>query len=448
MGAKLSSVVENTVAVGSYFEKMPLTKKHVFVGTALFFAFVIEAWEMMLMIFISDSIAAEFQLSKVQIGSLIGSLYIGMAPGVYFWGYMMDKIGRKKTIIWGLLLYGFFSLISAFSVTYEMLFGLRLLAGVAMAGVVSCVFPYFTEVLPGKYRGRATVLLSSGWPIGTMLATGITALLADHEGIFGGWRGIMFISSLACLWALVIIKIPESPYWLVSKGQRQKEAKETIESLSNGQTKIAPETRLEVFQAKEGSYLEIFKKQFLKITSLQTIANFAFAFGYWGLFSWIPTLLAQRGLTLGQSLGFVTLTALCQIPGYLASSYLTGKFGRKKVMISFVTLAAISGFAFAYASSLVELYIYNFTLSFFSLGAWGVWNTWYTEFYPTRIRGAGHAFGVAGQRWANMFAPSIIGFVIGLGWVFGATVSFVQLFMVITIVCCLFLPETEGKILE
>lgn len=448
MNAIPSKAAKNVVEVGSFFENMALTRKHFLVGFTLFFAFVVEAWEMMLMIFISGSIASEFHLSKVQVGSLIGSLYLGMIPGIYFWGYVMDILGRKKTIIWGLLLYGALSLISAFSTSYAMLYTLRLLAGFAMAGVVACVFPYFTEVLPVKYRGRATVFLSTGWPLGTMLATGITALLIDYEGIIGGWRGVIFVSSLACLWALVVAKIPESPYWLIGKGDRQEEAKRIIEYLSEGKIKVSQDTRLEVFRAKTGSYLEIFNKQFYKMTILQTVANFAFAFGYWGLFTWIPTLLAQKGLSLGQSLGFVTLSALFQIPGYLASSYLTGKYGRKKVMISFVLLAAISGFAFAYSSNMVQLYVFNFALSFFSLGAWGVWNTWYCEIYPTRIRGTGHAFGSAGQRWANMIAPTLIGFVIGLGWSFDITVSFIQLFIVVTVICCMFLPETEGKILQ
>ena len=186
----------------------------------------------------------------------------------------------------------------------------------------------------------------------------------------------------------------------------------------------------------------------MKTTLLQTIVNFAFSFGYWGLYTWIPTLLQQKGLSMGQSMGFVALSAVAQIPGYLVSAQLTSRFGRKKVMFAFVLFAAIFGFAFAYSSNLTELYIFNFALAFFSLGAWGVWNTWFGEIYPTNIRGVGYSFGVAGQRWANTIAPSLIGFVIGLGWVFGATVSFIQVFMVVTLITILFIRETEGEILH
>lgn len=435
------------VEVGSIFQTMPFTKRHRFVGFALFMAFVIEAWEMMIIIMISGNIAADFGLTSIQVGSLIGSIFLGMIPGTYVWGIIGDKIGRKKSIIYSLLLYGVVSLISSFSANYEMLYTLRLLSGFALGGVLACIFPYFEEMLPVKQRGKAAVYLSAGWPIGTLLAIGLTALLMDVEGILGGWRAIIFISSLAGLWAFVIAKIPESPYWLVGKG-RVDEAKQIIEDLSEGKTKVESGTELVVYEVKQGSFFEIFKGKLLTTTVLQTIVNFAFSFGYWGLYTWIPTLLQQKGLSMGQSMGFVALSAIAQIPGYLVSGHLTSIYGRKKVMFGFVTFAAIFGFAFAYSSNMLQLYIFNFALAFFSLGAWGVWNTWFGEIYPTNVRGVGYSWGVAGQRWANTVAPSLIGFVIGLGWVFGATVSFIQIFMVITLITILFIRETEGEILN
>lgn len=438
---------ENTVEVGTFFENMPFTKRHKFVGFALFMAFVIEAWEMMIIIMISGAIAAEFSLTPVQVGSLIGAIFLGMIPGTYVWGIVGDKIGRKKTIIYSLLLYGVVSAASSFSPNYETLYALRLLSGFSLGGVLACIFPYYEEMLPVKQRGKAAVYLSAGWPIGTLIALGITSLLMDVEGALGGWRAIIFISSLAGLWAFVISKVPESPYWLAGKG-RTDEAKQVISDLSQGVTQVSKDTELFVSKVKQGSILEIFKSKMIKTTALQTIVNFCFSFGYWGLYTWIPTLLQQKGLSMGQSLGFVALSAIAQIPGYVAAAHLTSKYGRKKVMFVFVLFASIFGFAFAYSSNLFQLYTFNFALGFFSLGAWGVWNTWFGEIYPTNVRGVGYSWGVGGQRWANTVAPSLIGFVIGLGWVFGATVSFIQVFMVITLITILFIRETEGEILH
>jgi MFS transporter, putative metabolite:H+ symporter len=438
---------QNTVEVGTFFENMPFTKRHRFVGLALFMAFVIEAWEMMIIIMVSGAIAADFALTPVQVGSLIGAIFLGMIPGTYVWGIVGDKIGRKKTIMYSLFLYGVVSAASAFSPGYEALYALRFLSGFSLGGVLACIFPYYEEMLPVKQRGKAAVYLSAGWPIGTLIALGITSLLLDVEGALGGWRAIIFISSLAGFWGLVIAKIPESPYWLAGKG-RTDEAKQIISHISEGQTQISQGTELHVSTVKQGNIFEIFKSKMIKTTALQTIVNFCFSFGYWGLYTWIPTLLQQKGLSMGQSLGFVALAAVAQIPGYIAAAHLTSKYGRKKVMFAFVLFASIFGFAFAYSSNLYQLYGFNFALGFFSLGAWGVWNTWFGEIYPTNVRGVGYSWGVGGQRWANTVAPSLIGFVIGLGWAFGATVSFIQVFMVITLITILFIRETEGEILH
>lgn len=435
------------VEVGTLFQDMPFTKRHLFIGVALFMTFVIEAWEMMIIIMVSGSIAGDFGLSPVQVGSLIGSIFLGMIPGTYVWGIIGDKIGRKKSIIYSLILFGVISLISSFSVNFEMLYALRMLAGFALGGVLACIFPYFEEMLPVKHRGRAAVYLSAGWPIGTLLAIGLTALLMNVDGVLGGWRAVLVVSSLAAFWAFVIAKIPESPFWLTGKG-RVEEARLIIEDLSDGKVKVEPGTQLVVQKLKQGNFFEIFKGKMLKTTVLQTIVNFTFSFGYWGLYTWIPTLLLQKGLSMGQSMGFVALASVAQIPGYLVAGQLTSKYGRKKVMFAFVLFAAIFGFAFAYSSNMAQLYTFNFALAFFSLGAWGVWNTWFGEIYPTNVRGVGYSWGVAGQRWANTVAPSLIGFVIGLGWVFGATVSFIQVFMVITLITILFIRETEGEILH
>ncbi|WP_327363437.1 MFS transporter [Streptomyces sp. NBC_01296] len=148
----------------------------------------------------------------------------------------------------------------------------------------------------------------------------------------------------------------------------------------------------------------------LRITLLMLIVNFVFNWGYWGLRTWLPTLLMEKGLSMSSSLGFVALSALFMIPGYVSASYLTGRFGRKKVFLPYVAAAAVSGVLFAYSGSLTQLYAANFALSFFSLGAWGVWNTWNGEFYPTALRATGYSWTTAAQLISTSVAPSAVGY--------------------------------------
>ncbi|RNB83042.1 MFS transporter [Brevibacillus nitrificans] len=433
----------NHVPVGAVFQNMPVTRMHWKAGIALFISFVVQMWESMIIILIGDSIGASLKLTQVQIGSLIGSSPLGMILGCLLWGKLVDKFGRKRTTIWSLLSYALISLLSSFSVNFEILWWMRFLSGVALSGLLVVTFPYFTELLPVKVRGKAAVYLASGMPIGYLFAIGVTHLFGDL-----GWRWILGISSLGGLWFLAILSIPESPYWLVGKG-RQKEAKEVIRKLSGG--KIDSElddVQLVITDVKEGSFLELFKRKYVKMTVWMTIFSFCFSWGYWALLSWLPLLLEKKGLSTPQGLGFLAITALFMFPGYMASASLTGRFGRKKVVFWFVLLAAIGGFGFATSNSVVEMYIWNFVYYFFSLGAWGVWNTWSGEMYPTDVRGVSVAWGLTAQNIASAVAPGIIGAMLTANLSFVAIVSFISLFLVVTCISSLFLRETENVILE
>jgi putative MFS transporter len=260
-----------------------------------------------------------------------------------------------------------------------------------------------------------------------------------------GWRWVIGASSFISLWALIISRyVPESPYWLAEKG-RTEEATQGISQLSEGAINAVIRS-VEGHSGSNMAFMNIFRGSTLRTTIVQTVINFCFSWGYWGLASWMPTLLAERGLTAPEGLGFIAISALFMFPGYVSASYLTGKFGRKKIMLLYVFVAAIAGFGFAYSATIPTMYFWNFTLSFFSLGAWGVWNTWLGEIYDTNTRGAGTGWGVSAQRVANAVAPVVIGTMLATTS-FLQTVSFISMFLAITFAAALFLPETEGQAL-
>ncbi len=433
-----------TVRVGDLFADMPLTREHWKAGIALFFSFVIEAWEMMIIIMASGMIAGDFQLNEEQLGSLMGSIYLGMIPGCLAWGKFTDRIGRRKTMVASLAAYGVISFASSFSPTYWILWWTRFVSGIALSGVLVSAFIYFEELLPVKYRGRATVYLASGWPLGMLFAIGVTHALRDTS-----WHWVLIVSSLAGLWAFAVqALVPESPYWAAGKGD-QVLARRGIEQLSQGRLKVdLAKVELVVEEYKQGSFLELFDRKLLRVTTLQSVLNFCFCWGYWALATWMPLLLARKGLSVPEGNEFMALTALIMFPGYMSASWLTHRFGRKKITVSFVSLASIFGFLFAQSETLGAMYLWSFGLYFFNQGAWGVWDTWMGELYPTDVRGVGYSVGLTTQRVANALAPIVIGFLLARDTSFALTVSFISSFLVATVILALFLRETEGEVLR
>lgn len=429
-------------SVGYWFRHMPLTRAHWQAGGVLFAVFIFDSWEMMVLILNGASISTDLGLDTAGIGALIGALFLGMIPGALIWGRLSDSLGRKRSVMLSLLLYAPVPLLSAAATTPEMLWWLRFAGGIFLSGALVVTFPHFEELVPVKSRGRATVYLSAGWPVGLLIAVGITALLMDS-----GWRWVIGFSSVSGLLALAVHRwVPESPYWLAQQG-RCREADHIILRLSRGAVVASSIAPPRTNGAARGGFIALFRAPVTRITCLQTVINFCFSWGYWALASWLPALLAQRGLSAPEGLGFIALSALFMFPGYVSASFLTGRYGRKRVMLAFVLAATLGGFGFAYSQTPAQMYMWNFTLSFFSLGAWGVWNTWQGEIYDTRLRGAGVAWGVSMQRIANAIAPVAIGALLVTSS-FLETVSFISAFLAATFIAALFLPETEGRILE
>jgi len=429
--------------VGEVFADFPFARNHLKACLGLFITFVIEAWVLMVIVYCGDSIRDEFNIDTTALGHLISAIFIGMGIGSLFWGRISNRIGRKAGLMWSLGLYGVVSLASAFAPDYTSLYVLRLLAGIPAVGIMVISVAWFVELLPVRLRGPATVILSAGWPVGMLLAIAQCYLMLDD-----GWRWIIAASSFTGLWALALWRwVPESPYWLAG-AERQAQAREVLLHLSAGRVSVPEQQRLLVDPVANAGMLTVLRGRWFKLTAIQFLINFVFSWGYWGLQTWLPTLLQERGLSLPDSFGFIAISAVCMIPGYLSAAWATQRFGRKRAMVAYVTLAAVGGLIFALSHNLWLLYLGNFALVFFNQGAWGVWNTWMGELYDTRTRAPGYGWGILAQRITNIIAPIIIGMLVAAQAGFVLIIGFIDLFIVLTVVFALMLPETEGKPIE
>jgi len=436
------------IPVGEFFKEMPVTRFHWVALAVLFIAFAIEAWEFMVPFFTVSGLMTYFHIGYGIAGLLMSAAFFGALAGAYLYAPIADIIGRKKTIIIGLIAYSIFNLIAVFSPAnmWEFFFVTRFIAGFFLVSVMVQPFPLLEEFLPVNVRGRMTTYLAAGWPIGTMMLLGALYLLYPSYG----WQGVYVISSaVALVWlAAVFFLIPESPYYLVSVNKQDVARKIINEKIAH--KNIVPDNvDLYTEKVKSRTIIELFKKEYAKATILIFFANFFFSFGYWGLFSWLPEILGSRGLTFVSTLGFVFASALAQLPGYFAASYLEEKkLGRKWTLIPFLIASGAATFLFAYSYTFAIMIISLVILSFFNLGGWGVWDVWQPELYPTELRGALMGWVGGAQRITNSIAPSLFGLLLATHIIgFDTIVVLVALSLLVTAVFVYPLQETKGKVL-
>jgi putative MFS transporter len=153
----------------------------------------------------------------------------------------------------------------------------------------------------------------------------------------------------------------------------------------------------------------LFRPRLRRITVMLWAAWFGIALGYYGLFSWLPTVFVRQGYSFLASYGYAFVLALAQVPGYFSAAWLVERWGRRPTIVSYLVVSAAGTFLFALAPGTGLLLTGGILMSAFSLGAWGALYAYTPELYPTAVRGTGFGAASGMSRIAGALAPLIGG---------------------------------------
>src|SRR6059058_5710700 len=167
------------------------------------------------------------------LGFTVASLLIGCFIGAFFAGRLADLMGRRNTMMVaaGLFLVG--ALVQGFAPS-QIIFVIARICGGMAVGAASVLSPaYISEVAPAEIRGRLTTVqqimiitgLTAAFVVNYFLAKSAGVSTAHYWGGIEAWRWMFLMQSLpAAIFLVELFMIPESPRYLVSKGQQDKAA--------------------------------------------------------------------------------------------------------------------------------------------------------------------------------------------------------------------------------
>jgi putative MFS transporter len=317
-------------------------------------------------------------------GSLFGSLVLGRAA---------DRIGRRAIFQYSILWYAVFTALTALSWGPWSVMTFRFLAGLGLGGMLVVDPSMLTEYLPPQRRGRLLVFLDFWWPVGLLLAIGLSyVFLGPTFDRFGdwSWRYLFLAAAFPAFLAFIVRRsLPESPYFLARKG-RSKEAAEVLTEIT-GQP--VAEADFEVpAEEPRSSVRDLFAERLRSRAVTTALIWIALNISYYGLFLWLPFVLqSEKNFHVDVYL-LLTLSALSQFPGYAAAIWLVERIGHKPTLAAFLVLGGLSAVAFAKADTQTVYVTALFFVGFFNLGAWGAVYPYTSETFPTRLRSS--AFGL------------------------------------------------------
>ena len=353
-------------------------------------AWTFVAMEILLVGFVAPIFAAKWNLSGAMQGLVNSAALAGSLCGSLVLGRLADRIGRRAIFQYSILWYASFTALTALSWGPWSVMTFRFLAGLGIGGMLVVDPAMLTEYLPPQRRGRLLVFLDFWWPVGLLLATGLSWIFIGHSiGGDSSWRWLFLAASFPAFLAFIARRsLPESPYFLARRG-RDEEAAEVLTEITGKPVRANDFTAPE---ETESSARELVAPRWRGRAVTTALIWIALNISYYGLFLWLPFVLqAEKDFSINVYL-LLTLSALSQFPGYGAAIWLVERIGRKPTLAAFLILGGISAYAFAVADSESVYVTALFFVGFFNLGAWGAVYPYTSELFPTRLRST--AFGV------------------------------------------------------
>ncbi|HEX3015825.1 MAG TPA: MFS transporter [Desulfobacteria bacterium] len=403
------------MSVSDRLERLPLLRFHFILLVTAGIGWLFDSMDTGIVSFVLPVLMKSWSLKPEQIGLISSIGLIGMAIGAVLAGTIADYFGRKKVFAGTLVLYSLATGLCALAWNLPSLLVFRFFVGFGLGGQLPVAVTLVTEYSPARLRGRFLVLLESFWAVGWLVAAIIAYLVIPKYG----WPVAFFIGALPALYVYFIWrKIPESPRYLERTGNYH--AAEKIVArlekeagiVDNGGTAENPEvSRKEVTGSTKFPLAELWSSRYLRRTVFLWILWFCIVFSYYGIFTWLPAILAAK-ISLIKSFQFVLIMTIAQIPGYFSAAYLVEKIGRKLTLGSFLALCGFAAFFFGRAAGTGAVLIWGSLMSFFNLGAWGVVYTYTPELYPTRARASGSGWAAGFGRIGGILAPIVVGWML------------------------------------
>lgn len=320
---------------------------------------VLDAFDFFVIIFLFDTLAANFHVDKTAIVYSL-ALTLAMRPvGALIFGSLADRFGRKLPLICCVLFFSTITILSGFSPSYEFFLVMRALYGIGMGGYWGVGASYAMESTPRRWRGLLSGLMQSGYPMGYLLAAVAMQLLAP---VFG-WRSMFIIgSAVAVLIVVLTLLAPESDAW----------------------KRLHPPSLPSIFRTLFG-HLGIFV-YLLFVMAVMTCLSHGTQDLYPDFLKSIPGLANRPVLGMKALFALPVLYNIGAILGALVFGHLSEKTGRRRAIMLALLISLVSIPAWAFGTSLVVLALGSCCMQTGVQGAFGVIPAHLNELSPDAIR--------------------------------------------------------------
>jgi MFS transporter, putative metabolite:H+ symporter len=388
------------------------TKARIIVGSATFF----DAFDALSIAFVLPVLIGLWHIEPLQIGLLIGASYIGQFIGALLFGWIAERTGRIRSAAAAIGIMSVMSLGCALAGNFPLLFACRFIQGIGVGGEMPVAATYISELSNAHGRGKYFLLYELILPVGLMAAGQLGAWLVPAVG----WQIMFWIGAIpGLIIALLVMRLPESPRWLISKG-RFAEAEAVVRAMEASTTRRiapgvrAPQQRPQIAASRAG-WRELLAPFYRSRTLIVWVLWASAFFVANSLNNWLPTLYRTvYHLPLQQALRAASMTNVAQVALLLVCAYSIDRIGRRNWAVAAFCMGGVllAGLSLFGAHSVWGVLIVG-TIAYGLIGSIAAVLYLYTpEVYPTRMRATSTGLATSWLRLASAVGPSLVGLLV------------------------------------
>ena len=221
-GGDTAALVETDIP--ARLDRLRWGRFHTLVVAALGITWILDGLEVTLAGALSGALkeSPTLQFSNADVG-IAGSAYVaGAVLGALFFGWLTDRLGRKKLFFITLAVYLVATAATAFTWNLWTFALCRFFTGAGIGGEYTAINSAIQELIPARYRGWTDLVINGSFWIGAAMGAAGSIVLLD-PALFGpdtGWRLAFFIGAVLGIFIFLMrFWIPESPRWLMTHGR-------------------------------------------------------------------------------------------------------------------------------------------------------------------------------------------------------------------------------------
>ncbi|MCH6471408.1 sugar porter family MFS transporter [Sinomonas terrae] len=410
--------------------------------------------------------SSELGLTPFTEGVVTASLVFAAAIGAIFGGRLSDAWGRRKTIILLAVLFFAGTVAVVFTPNFEVLVVGRILLGLAVGGASTVVPVFLAELAPFEIRGSLAGRNELAIVIGQLAAFVVNAIIGNVFGNVGGvWRIMFAICALPALALFFgMLRMPESPRWLVEKGRRQ-EALAVLQTVRTGDRAVAELSDVETVAREERESHQIGWRAIFSNKNLFRILLVAIGLGvaqqltginsimYYG-----QTVLTESGFSKDGALIANVAPGVIAVIGGIIALRMMDRLDRRKTFITGLSLTTACHILIGVASMALPVgnparpFVILFLVvafvgsmqTFLNVAVW----VYLSEIFPLHMRGFGIGVAVFAlwvvNGFLSLYFPSMVAAmgITGTFFLFAAVGALALIFVITQV------PESRGRTLE